>query len=94
MVQKIVILFVYRSNCNCPNCQEADRLGPAGTAFKPKVHNCHIPGCGKVYNKTSHLKAHLRWHSGKQNVAFCQMLFVCFSILKFENYLENWEKKI
>uniref|UniRef100_H2ZC23 C2H2-type domain-containing protein n=1 Tax=Ciona savignyi TaxID=51511 RepID=H2ZC23_CIOSA len=58
-----------RSNCNCPNCQEVERIGPAAAAFKPKVHSCHIPGCGKVYNKTSHLKAHLRWHTGEKRFA-------------------------
>jgi len=60
----LISYFFCRSNCTCPNCQEAERLGPAAAAFKPKVHSCHIPGCGKVYNKTSHLKAHLRWHTG------------------------------
>lgn len=34
--------------------------------MKPQLHNCHIPGCGKVYGKTSHLKAHLHWHSGER----------------------------
>lgn len=58
-----------RSICECPNCQEAERLGPAAASFKPKVHSCHIPGCGKVYNKTSHLKAHLRWHTGEKRFA-------------------------
>lgn len=33
---------------------------------KKKQHICHIPGCGKVYGKTSHLRAHLRWHSGER----------------------------
>lgn len=57
-----------RTQCDCPNCVEADRLEPnASTANikKRNVHSCHIPGCGKIYNKTSHLKAHLRWHTGK-----------------------------
>lgn len=31
---------------------------------KRKIHICHHQGCGKVYGKTSHLRAHLRWHSG------------------------------
>jgi hypothetical protein len=57
-----------RSQCDCPNCTEADRLDPTNSATanknKKTLHNCHIPGCGKVYNKTSHLKAHLRWHTG------------------------------
>lgn len=33
---------------------------------KKKQHVCHIAGCGKVYGKTSHLRAHLRWHSGER----------------------------
>ena len=53
--------YTGRATCDCPNCQEAERLGPAGAHLRKKnIHNCHIPGCGKVYGKTSHLKAHLR----------------------------------
>ncbi|NXX98988.1 SP6 factor, partial [Centropus bengalensis] len=61
--------------CRCPNCQEAERGGPCPEGVKRKhLHNCHIPGCGKAYAKTSHLKAHLRWHSGDRPFV-CNWLF-------------------
>ena len=38
----------------------------SGDPGKKKQHICHMQGCGKVYGKTSHLRAHLRWHTGER----------------------------
>ncbi|XP_042861526.1 transcription factor Sp5-like [Penaeus japonicus] len=57
--------------CRCPNCQDTSR-DTSGT--KKREHICHVPGCGKLYLKTSHLKAHLLSHSGERPFV-CQWIF-------------------
>ncbi|KAH1009502.1 hypothetical protein HUJ04_001848 [Dendroctonus ponderosae] len=58
--------------CQCPNC--IDEENGIKKPSSKKVHICHYAGCDKVYGKTSHLQAHLRWHSGERPYA-CHWMF-------------------
>ncbi|XP_028605278.2 transcription factor Sp3 isoform X1 [Podarcis muralis] len=84
-----------RVACTCPNCKEG---GGRGTNLgKKKQHICHIPGCGKVYGKTSHLRAHLRWHSGERPFIctwmFCGKRFTRSDELQRHRRTHTGEKK-
>ncbi|XP_038576445.1 transcription factor Sp3a isoform X1 [Micropterus salmoides] len=84
-----------RVACTCPNCKESGGRG-SGTG-KKKQHICHIAGCGKVYGKTSHLRAHLRWHSGERPFVcswmFCGKRFTRSDELQRHRRTHTGEKK-
>ncbi|XP_029601770.1 transcription factor Sp4, partial [Salmo trutta] len=85
-----------RVACSCPNCRAGEGR-TSGDPSKKKQHVCHMEGCGKVYGKTSHLRAHLRWHTGERpfvcNWIFCGKRFTRSDELQRHRRTHTGEKR-
>ncbi|XP_073877679.1 uncharacterized protein [Macaca fascicularis] len=84
-------------HCTLAWAAERDSVSKKKKKKKKKQHICHILGYGKVYGKTSLLRAHLHWHSGEHpfvcNWMYCGKKFTRNDELQRHRRTHTGEKK-
>jgi len=81
--------------CGNATCAAGSTGATAATGVnvdsKKRVYGCTVPDCGKVYTKSSHLKSHMRSHTGENEHCtllrpFIHSFFHCTNALNCSTY--------
>jgi krueppel-like factor 10/11 len=64
LISKMPVIPVLTTSVILDQSAERTDQSPADTRVKP--HQCPYQSCGKTYYKSSHLKAHIRTHTGEK----------------------------
>jgi len=72
------------TSCETSGSGTRSTAAAARVDSKKRVYGCTVPDCGKVYTKSSHLKSHMRSHTGK-NLSTIEQLFDLF----WQNILQS-----